>query len=94
MKLKKKNIFYFGIIIIILLYVFVFDDYSLLQRFSTIKELNELEQNLNDLLKENERLREENEKLIHDKNIWEKKARELGMQKNGDEVYHFKLKDK
>ena len=44
--------------------------------------------------KENERLRKENEDLKKNPKVWEKKARELGMQKEDEEIYIFKEKDK
>ena len=43
--------------------------------------------------KENERLRKENEDLKTNPKVWEKKARELGMQKEDEEIYIFKEKE-
>ncbi len=89
MKIRKKDIIFFGIILILLLYIFIFDSYSYYQRFNTKRKLADVQKELEELLEGNDRLREENEKLANDKQIWEKKARELGMQKKGDEVYIF-----
>ncbi|MCF7794504.1 MAG: septum formation initiator family protein [Candidatus Cloacimonetes bacterium] len=89
MKIRKKDIIFYGIIIVLLLYIFVFDSYSYYRRFDTKRKLANVQKELEDLLEDNDRLREENERLANDKQIWEKKARELGMQKKGDEVYLF-----
>ncbi|HPR18174.1 MAG TPA: septum formation initiator family protein [Candidatus Cloacimonadota bacterium] len=90
MKLRKKDLIFYGIIILFLCYIFFFDGYGFLKRYRTGKELSKARNTLSELQKENERLRLENEKLEHDKQIWEKRAREIGMQRKGDEVYQFK----
>lgn len=94
MKLKKKDIFFYGIIILLLIYITFIDSASYYRRYRTKQKLETVKADLQTLQKENQRLLEENEKLEHDMSIWEKKARELGMQKNGDEVFMFKENDK
>jgi cell division protein FtsL len=94
MKIKRKDIIFYGIIIILIIYIVFVDSASYYRRFQTKKKLETVEMDLKNLTKENERLQEENEKLEHDMDIWEKKARELGMQKEGDEVFMFKEETK
>jgi len=72
MKLRKKDLIFYGIIILFLCYIFFFDGYGFLKRYRTGKELSKARNTLSELQKENERLRLENEKLEHDKQIWEK----------------------
>lgn len=92
MKLRKKDVVYYGIIIILIIYIAFIDSASYFQRYRTQLKLEAVKTDLEAIIKENRRLQEENEKLEQDRNIWEKKARELGMQKNGDEVFIFKEK--
>ncbi len=49
-----------------------------------------LQQDIEKLKIENEQLKLENEKLESDKSILEEKARELGMQNEGEEIFLFK----
>ena len=86
---KKKSIYYI-IILILLIYIFFFDNSSFFRKFLIKKQLAELKTNINLLEQENLRLKEENDKLQNDAKTWEKKARELGMQKEGEEIFLFK----
>ncbi len=90
MRFRKKNLVFYGIITLLLLYILFFDSNSYLRLYKTKQKLAEAQQNLTELMKENDRLRAENEQLENNRQIWEMKARELGMQKDGDEVYIFK----
>ena len=81
---KKKSIYYI-IIAILLIYIFFFDNSSFIK-----KQHAELKANIDLLEQENLRLKEENNKLLNDAKTWEKKARELGMQKEGEEIFLFK----
>ncbi len=86
---KKKSIYYI-IIIILLFYIFFFDNSSFYRKFLIKKQLAELKADINLLEQENLRLNKENNKLLNDAKTWEKKARELGMQKEGEEIFLFK----
>jgi cell division protein FtsB len=94
MKLKRKDIIYYGIILLLIIYIAFVDSASYFRRYRTKQKLETVKADLQALLKENQRLQEENEKLEIDMSIWEEKARELGMQKNGDEVFIFKEENK
>ena len=87
---KKKKSIYYIIILILLIYIFFFDNSSFYRKFLIKKQLTELKANINILEQENLRLKEENDKLHNDAKTWEKKARELGMQKEGEEIFLFK----
>jgi cell division protein FtsB len=52
--------------------------------------MNLTQSELQILAEDNQRLKEENERLISDRSIWEKKARELGMKNPDDEIFKFK----
>ncbi len=86
---KKKSIYYI-IIAILLIYIFFFDNSSFFRKFLIKKQHAELKANIDLLEQENLRLKEENNKLLNDAKTWEKKARELGMQKEGEEIFLFK----
>jgi cell division protein FtsB len=86
---KKKSIYYI-IILILLIYIFFFDNSSFFRKFLIKKQLAELKTNINLLEQENLHLKEVNDKLQNDAKTWEKKARELGMQKEGEEIFLFK----
>ena len=90
MKFKKKDIIFYSIIFLLIIYIAFIDSASYYRRYCTKQKLETVKADLQTLQKENQRLQEENDKLEHDRSIWEKKARELGMQKNGDEVFMFK----
>jgi len=94
MKLKKKDVIFYSIIILLVLYIFFIDSASYYRRYLTKMKLKTAKADLQALITENQRLQEENGKLEHDRSIWEEKARELGMQMNGDEVFIFKEEDK
>ena len=93
MKLKRKDLIYYGIILILIIYIAFVDSASYYRRYRTKQKLETVKADLQALIKENQRLQEENDKLENDMSIWEEKARELGMQKNGDEVFIFKEED-
>jgi len=88
-KFSKKSIVYI-IIIMLILYIFFIDSASFYKTFMIKHKLITLQQDIEELKTENEQLKAENEKLENDKSIWEKKARELGMQKEGEEIFIFK----
>ena len=86
---KKKSIYYI-IIMILVIYIIFFDNSSFFKKFLIKKQLTELKTNINILEQENLRLKVENDKLLNNAKTWEKKARELGMQKEGEEIFLFK----
>jgi cell division protein FtsB len=86
---KKKSIYYI-IILILLVYILFFNNSSFYRKFLIKKQLAELNTNIDLLEQENLRLKEENDKLLNDAKTWERKARELGMQKEGEEIFLFK----
>ncbi len=93
MKIEKKKLIYYFIILALIIYIVFIDSASFLRRYKTRQKLESVIADVESLRKENDRLRQENENLENDKKIWEKKARELGMQKKGDEVFIFKNED-
>ncbi|MBC8385502.1 MAG: septum formation initiator family protein [Candidatus Cloacimonetes bacterium] len=88
-KLKKKNFIYI-IIFIIIIYISFFDSYSFFKLLSFRKKYEMLKNDMIIQEKENIRLKKENVDLKEDLFILEKKARELGMVKEGEEIYKFK----
>ena len=70
------------------------DSSSFLQRFKMKLKNKNMQADVEAISKENERLRKESEDLKTNPKVWEKKARELGMQKEDEEIYIFKEKDK
>jgi cell division protein FtsB len=91
-KFNKKSLFYF-VLAILLLYILLFDNSSFLQRFRLSLKVNKLRSEINNLISENEQLEKENSALESDPQILEEKARELGMQKENEEVYIFKKEE-
>ena len=88
-KFSKKSVVYI-IIVLLILYILFFDSASFYRTYKIKHKLKTLQHDIEDLKKENEQLKLENMKLMDDTNIWEKKARELGMQKVGEEIFIFK----
>lgn len=88
-KFSKKSFVYI-IIALLILYILFFDSASFYKTIVIKNKLTNLQNDIEELKKENEQLKLENKKLENDKNILEKKARELGMQKEGEEIFIFK----
>ena len=88
-KFTKKSFAYI-IIVFLIIYILFIDSASFYKTYKIKHKLAILEQDIEELKKENEKLKLENDNLENDKNTWEKKARELGMQKKGEEIYIFK----
>ena len=76
--------------ILLILYIIFFDSASFYKTYRIKHQLVSLQHDIEELKKDNEQLKLENDKLENDKNIWEEKARELGMQKKDEEIYIFK----
>ncbi|MCF7858771.1 MAG: septum formation initiator family protein [Candidatus Cloacimonetes bacterium] len=92
LKFSKKS-FVYVIILILVLYILFFDSASFYQTYKIKHKLASLQKDIDTLLQENERLKVENQKLEKDKATWEKKAREIGMKKEGEEIFIFKESD-
>ena len=88
-KFSKKSFVYI-IIALLILYILFFDSASFYKTLIIKNNLTTLQHDIEKLKKENGQLKLENKKLESDKNILEKKARELGMQKEGEEIFIFK----
>ena len=87
---KKKPYIFYAIILFFVAYILFFDSASFLRRFLIKKEYNKLVEQISEMEKVNQRLLKENEELESNLKQIEKKARELGMQKEGEEIFHFK----
>ena len=88
-KYSKKSIVYI-VMVLLILYILFFDSASFYNTYRVKHRMLTLHQDIQKLKIENEQLKLENEKLESDKSILEEKARELGMQKEGEEIFLFK----
>ena len=89
----SKKSFAYIVILILILYILFFDSASFYKTYKIKYKLKTLQQDIEILTKENERLTLENEKLESDKGMLEEKARDIGMQKDGEEIFRFKESD-
>ena len=89
--LQKKRVPLITIVLIILIILWIafFSEYSFLRRAKVMAKLKNMEKKIELLQAENDKLENENEHLKNDPKIWEKEARNLGMQKDGDTVFEF-----
>ena len=92
-KNKNKKYVFIAIIFLLIVYILFFDSASFYKKHEFKKQLQAVKADIEALEGENQRLREENEKLAKDMKTWEKKARELGMQKENEEIFLFKEDD-
>ena len=88
-KYSKKSIVYI-VMALLILYILFFDSASFYNTYRVKDKMLTLNQDIQNLKIENEQLKLENEKLESDKSILEEKARGLGMQKEGEEIFLFK----
>ena len=93
LKIKKKHIVLYVFVLAFLIYILFFDSSSFFNKYGVRKENTKLKENIIALEKENERLTKENKELQLNDKIIEKKARDFGMQKKGEEIFIFKSKD-
>ena len=93
LKIKKKHILLYVFVFSFLIYILFIDSSSFFKKYGVRKENAELKKNIIALEKENDRLTKENKELQLNDKIIEKKARDFGMQKNGEEIFIFKSKD-
>lgn len=76
--------------VFILIYLFIFDDYSFLNKYKAKRRIELINRKIDIIKKENIRLENENKKLKNDPETWERKARELGMKRKNEKIYKFK----
>ena len=88
---EKKRVPFITIVLILLIIVWItfFSEYSFFRRGKVIAELKRMEKKIEFLQAENDKLENENKHLKNDPKIWEKEARNIGMQKDGDTVFEF-----
>jgi cell division protein FtsB len=91
-KINKRSIFYF-ILAALIIYILFLDNSSFLQRLKYHLRVKKIERDMENLRTENEQLTKENAALKNDPDVIEEKARELGMQKENEEVFIFKEED-
>ncbi|SHI91615.1 cell division protein FtsB [Malonomonas rubra DSM 5091] len=83
------------VIILVMLGYAVFGDRGVLRIIKAEKQKEELQTRLTALQQEQQQLRDEIERLQHDKDYWEQLAREkLGMVREGELIYHLPPKEK
>ena len=83
------------VIILVMLGYAVFGDRGVIRIIKAEKQKQELQARLTVLQQEQQQLREEIERLQHDKDYWEQLAREkLGMVREGELIYHLPPEDK
>ena len=88
-KTKRPYIFYLLILVLVLYIVFV-DSSSFLRKYLVKKEYSGLLKQIDEMEAVNNKLEEENTELKNNLKKIEKKAREFGMQKEGEEIFRFK----
>lgn len=88
-KIKRPYIF-FIVILILLVYILFVDSSSFLRKYLVKKEYKELLDQIAEMESDNKKLEQENDELETNLKKIEKKAREFGMQKEGEEIFHFK----
>lgn len=92
---KRKGLhrWMIGIIILILLFIFFTGNRSLFKLYSLYNQKHTLDKQKESLIKENQEIREEIEKLKNDDKYIEKLAREkYNMKKEGEDIYHIESK--
>lgn len=83
------------LIILVMLGYAVFGNRGVIRIMQAEQQKEELQQRLTLLQQEQQQLREEIERLQHDKDYWEQLAREkLGMVREGELIYHLPSKGK
>lgn len=82
------------VIILVMLGYAVFGNRGVIRILQAEKQREELQQRLDLLQQEQKQLREEIERLQHDKDYWEQLAREkLGLVREGELIYHLPSKE-
>lgn len=89
-KKKPMRYLFWLILVIIIASTVIFGHNSFLKIFLSYREVAKLEEKVNTLKAENDRLTKENHELKTNPDVIEKIAREeLGYQKSGEKVYRF-----
>lgn len=90
---RRKSLFFMMLSLLFILYFlfsFIFGDMGLIRYHRMNKTYKALQQEINSLGKENERLKKEVEALKNDPHYIEKLAREkLGLSKEGEIIYQY-----
>jgi cell division protein FtsL len=86
---KKKPIISIIIILLILVWIGFFSEYSWFRRYRLQNKLEDVQKQIAELEQQNANLQRENELLRNDPATWEREARNLGMQKEGENVFIF-----
>ncbi len=91
MRKKKKHLPLISatLIFFIIMWIAFFCDYSFWRRHKVTRELEEIQQKIVLLEKENILLEQKNELLQDDPKTWEREARNIGMQKKGEKIIIF-----
>ena len=89
-KSDRKRLVFYIFIIFIFLYIFFVDSSNFIRKIKIKNKLKKLQADIEFLECENERIKKENENLENNPKTWESKARELGMQKEGEKIFIFK----
>ena len=89
---NKRSIFYV-LLAVLVIYILFLGNFSFLQKLRSGLKVKKVETEIDNLSTENEQLESENEALKNDPDVVEEKARELGMQKENEEVFIFKEED-
>ncbi len=87
-KRKRFLLLFFGFVSLMIAFVFLSGNRSMLKLYSLYKEKESLEVKKRALIKQNQEIKEEIKKLKNDEQYMEKVAREkYNMKKDGEEVY-------
>lgn len=93
----NKNLITVWLLVVILLMLgyAIFGDRGVVRIMKTERQKQELAAQLADLQQDRQQLREEIDRLKHDRDYWEQLARKkLGMVREGELIYHLPAKDK
>ena len=91
---KKKHLpLISGIVVLgIILWITFFCEYSFWRKSQVSLQLKHVKENITALELENKQLENDNELLENDPKVWEREARNIGMQKKGEQVIIFQKK--
>ncbi|MBN2460253.1 MAG: septum formation initiator family protein [Candidatus Cloacimonetes bacterium] len=89
-RFRKKGLLFYFLLLALLTYFILADGAGFFRKLGIKLKISRIKDEIETLEKDNERIAKENEDLEKNPTTWEKKARELGMQKEGEEVYMFK----
>lgn len=85
-----RKLIYLLVVTLLISYIVFLDEASLYKRYQIKKKLKKKKAEMEFFQKENERLAKENNDLETNVRSWESKARDLGMQKDAEEIFRFK----